>query len=68
MEVMVLINAGTFASGVANRPPKFDGILFSTFEPIQGHNVQHLLGTWGQIEKFFSMAPLPHSVKPLARR
>jgi hypothetical protein len=57
MDVMVLINAGTLASGVANRPHKFDGILFSAFEPIQGHNVQHLLGTWGRLKSSFLCHP-----------
>jgi hypothetical protein len=28
---------------VANWPPKFDGILFPTLWPMQGHKVQHLL-------------------------
>jgi len=29
--------------GVANWPPKLDGILFSTFGRIQSHKVQHLV-------------------------
>jgi hypothetical protein len=34
--------------------------------PIQGHKVQHLLVTWGQIEKiFFSISALTPSVKAL---
>jgi len=41
MDAMILINAGTLASGVANRPPKFYGILSSALGPIQGHNVEH---------------------------
>jgi hypothetical protein len=33
--------------------------------PIQGHKVEHLLVTWGQIEKiFFSISALTPSVKP----
>jgi hypothetical protein len=40
---MILINAGTVAPGVANWPPKFDGIPFSVLGPIQGQKVQHLL-------------------------
>jgi len=36
--------------------------------PIQGHKVQHLLVTWGQIEKFFfSLSAVTPSVKALAR-
>jgi hypothetical protein len=54
----LLINAGTVAPKVANRPAKFDGILFSALGPIQGHNVHHLLITWGQIEKFFFFVSL----------
>jgi hypothetical protein len=45
---MILINAGTLSQGVANWPPKFDGILFLALGPIQGHKVQHLLVTWGR--------------------
>ncbi len=31
----------------------FDGILFSAFEPIQGHKVQHLLVTCGRLKSSF---------------
>jgi hypothetical protein len=57
MDAMILMNAGTLASGVANRPPKLDGIVFSAFEPIQGHNVQHLLVTWGRLKSSFLCHP-----------
>jgi hypothetical protein len=53
------------APRVANWPPKFDGILFSALGPIQGHKVQHVLVTLGQIEKIFSSSALTPSVKPL---
>jgi hypothetical protein len=34
--------------------------------PIQGHNVQHSLVTWGRLKGFFfSISALTHSVKPL---
>jgi hypothetical protein len=63
---MILINAGTLAPRVANCPPNFDGILFfSALGPIQGHNVQHLLLTWGRLKSFFSISALTSSVKPL---
>ncbi len=50
-------------------PPKFDGNPFlRALGPIQGHKVQHLLVTWGQIEKFFfSLSALTPSVKALSR-
>jgi len=32
---------------------------------IQGHNVQHLVLTWGQMEEFFPMSALTPGVKPL---
>jgi hypothetical protein len=54
---MILLNAGTLAQGVVHRPPKFDGILFSAFEPIQGQKVQHLLVTWGRLKSFFLCHP-----------
>ncbi len=60
----ILINAGTLASKVANWPPKFDGIPFPALGPIQGqYKVQHLLVTWGHIEKNFSSSALAPSVK-----
>ncbi len=60
----ILINAETLASQiVANWPPKFDGIPFPALGPIQGHKVQHLLVTWGHIEKNFSISALAPSVK-----
>jgi hypothetical protein len=27
--------------------------LFSTLGPIQGHKIQHLLVTWGELKRFF---------------
>jgi hypothetical protein len=60
----ILLNAGTLALRVANWPPKFDGILFSALGPIRGHNVQHLLVTWGRLKSFF-MSALTPSAKPL---
>jgi hypothetical protein len=47
--------------GVANWPPKFDGILFSALGPIQGHKVQHLLvlgadrKVWNREPRFSSL-------------
>jgi hypothetical protein len=32
--------------------------FFSALAPIQGHKVQHLLVTWGQVEKIFSIFSL----------
>jgi len=52
------------APRVADWPPKFDGILFSALGPIQGHNVQHLLATWGRL-KSFSISTLTLGVKHL---
>jgi hypothetical protein len=43
MDVRILINAEILALRVTNWPPKFDGILFSAWGPIQGQKVQHLL-------------------------
>jgi len=43
-------------------------LMVSFFQPwgqIQGHNVQHLLVTWGRLKSFFSMPALTPSVKPL---
>jgi hypothetical protein len=54
---MILINAGTVAPGVANWPPKFDGIPFSVLGPIQGHKVQHLLVSWGKLKSSFLCRP-----------
>jgi hypothetical protein len=66
----LLVNAGTLAPSVARWLPKFHGIpffffFFSALGPIQGHKVQHLLVTWGQIQKFFffSISALSPSVK-----
>jgi hypothetical protein len=53
----LLINAGTLAPRVANRSPKFDGVLFSAVGPIQGHKVQHLLVTWGRLKCFLILQP-----------
>ncbi len=33
--------------------PEFDDILFSALGPIQGHQVQHLLVTWGRLKRVF---------------
>jgi hypothetical protein len=65
IDVRILINAGTLALRVANWLPKFDSILFSALGPIQGLRVQHLLVTWGQIEKIFSISALTPNIKPL---
>jgi hypothetical protein len=62
IDVRILINAATMAPRVSNWPPKFNGILFPTLGPIQGHKVQHL---FGQIEKIFSSSALTPSVKAL---
>jgi hypothetical protein len=48
---------------VADWPPIFDGILFSALGPILGHNVQHLLVTWGRLKSFFCISPLMPGVK-----
>jgi hypothetical protein len=61
----LLINARTLTPGVANWPPKFDGILFSALEPIQGHKVQHFISTWRRLKRFFSISALTPQVKPL---
>jgi hypothetical protein len=44
---------------------QIDPQVFSTLGLIQGHKVQHLLVTCGQIEIFFSLSALTPSVKPL---
>ncbi len=49
--------------GVTNWPYKFDGILFGTLGPIQGHKVQHSLVARGRLKSFFSLSALTHSVK-----
>jgi hypothetical protein len=61
----LLINARTFTPWVANWPPKFDGVCFSTLGPIQGHKVQHLSLLGGDWKVFFSISTLTPSVKPL---
>jgi len=46
IDVRILINKCwniNWPPRVANWPPKFDGILFPTLWPMQGHKVQHLL-------------------------
>jgi hypothetical protein len=48
---------------LADWPPKFDGMLFSALGPIQGHNVQHLLESWGRLKSFFSISTLTPGVK-----
>ncbi len=48
--------------GVANWPPKFDGILFSALGQIQGHKVQHLLVLGADRKVLFALTP---SVKRL---
>jgi len=52
----LLINARTLTPGVANWPPKFDGMLFSALGPIQGHKVQHLI-VLGASTRFFLFQP-----------
>jgi hypothetical protein len=42
-----------------------NGTLFSALGPIQGHKVEHLLVTWGQIEKIFKISALTPKIKPL---
>ncbi len=51
------------APRLADWPPKFDGILFSALGPIQGHNVQHLIVTWGRLKSFFSISALTPGLK-----
>jgi hypothetical protein len=60
--MMISINAGTLAPRVANWPPKFNGILFPALGPIQGHEVQHLLVTWGRLKRFFLLPALTPNV------
>jgi hypothetical protein len=61
----LLINATTLTPAVANWPHKFDGILFSALGPIQGHNVKHLLVTWGNLKSSFPISALIPNVKAL---
>jgi len=53
----LVINARTLTPGVANWPPKFDGILFSALGLIQGHKVQHLLVLGTDPQVFFLFQP-----------
>jgi len=53
----LLINARTLTPGVANWPPKFEGILLSALGPIQGHKVQHLLVLGAERNVFFLSQP-----------
>jgi hypothetical protein len=53
------------AQRVVDWPRIFDGILFSALGPIQGHNVQNLLVTWGRLKSFFSISVLTGGVKHL---
>jgi hypothetical protein len=54
------------APGVANWPPKLDGILFLSFGgQYKAIKVQHLLVTWGRLKFFFSISALTPRVKPL---
>jgi len=53
------------APRASNWLPKFDGILFSALGPIQGHKVQHILVTWGQIENIYSISALAPNAKPV---
>jgi hypothetical protein len=39
--------------------------FFQPWGPIQGHNVQHLLVTWGRLNFFIFMSTLTPGVKPL---
>jgi hypothetical protein len=40
--------------------------FFQPWGPIQGHNVQHLLVTWGRLNFFSSISTLTPSVKAMA--
>jgi hypothetical protein len=51
--------------GLQIRFPNSMIYFFSALAPIQGHKVQHLLVTWGQIEKKILFSALSPSVKPL---
>jgi len=62
---LVLINAATLAPGVANWPPKFDGILFSALRSVKGHKVKHLLVLWGRLKSFFFSFSLDSYCKAL---
>jgi len=61
----LLINARTLTPGVANWPPKFEGIFFSALGPIQGHKVQHLIVLGGRSTSCFSISTLTPNVKLL---
>jgi hypothetical protein len=65
MDVRLLVNAGTLAPRVADWPSIFDGIRFSASGPVQVHNVQHLLVTWGRLKSLFSISALTRGVKHL---
>jgi hypothetical protein len=39
--------------------------FFKALGPIQGHEVQHLLVTWGRLKRFFNISALTATVKPL---
>jgi len=60
---MILINGGTLAQGIANWPPKFDGILFSALGPYKPKS-SAFINNLGQIEKCFSMLPLVRCQTP----
>jgi len=54
-----------WAQGLQSGFPNSMVFLFSSLGPIQGHNVQHLLITWGRLKNIFSISDLTPSVKPL---
>ncbi len=45
--------------------PNFMVLVFSPLGSIQGHNVRHLLVTWGRLKIFFCVSALTPSLKPL---
>jgi hypothetical protein len=53
------------ALGVANWPPKFDGILFQPWGQYKAIKFSILLVTWGRLKSFFSISASTPSVKPL---
>jgi hypothetical protein len=56
---------GHWPSGLQIGFPNLIVSFFSALGPIQGLRVQHLLVTWGQIEKIFSISALTPNIKPL---
>jgi len=48
-----------------NHGTRFMVLVFSPLGSIQGHDVQHLLVTWGRLKIFFCVSALTPSAKPL---